>query len=76
MTVDQIAALVIRMQDARNRVRMGLPLTEDLEELLDDAVEALCEAEEAVNFMELVESSSADDKREAAAFITSRERTA
>lgn len=49
----RIDHLVERLRDARDRARLGLAITEDLEELLDDAA---CELEEAGVDVQLSES--------------------
>lgn len=50
-----IAELVERVRDTRQRMRLGVPVVEDLDELLDTIIEQLEEAEDAVAFLAFAE---------------------
>lgn len=46
--VPEMDRIVERMRDARQRLRLGLPVADDLEALLDSAAEVIEEAQTAV----------------------------
>lgn len=53
--MSHVERTIERLRDARQRLRLGLPVADELDELLDDAAELLEDAESAIILADAIE---------------------